>query len=81
MKRHRKHVALAHGDGVALDLGQDLHPRTGVGHPGGADEDGVDGSPRHPGHVQVGLEVAQLAAEGVAPCLDVEHTKMGAGRA
>ena len=40
VERHRQDVVLAHCHGVALDLGEDLHARPVLVHPGGPDEHG-----------------------------------------
>ena len=74
-------VALTDRDRMSVDLGEHLHPVADVGHPRRPDEHGVHGPAGDVGDVKVGLEGAQLAAEGVALGEDVQHVEMSRGRA
>jgi hypothetical protein len=84
MEGDREHVALAHRDRMAVDLGQHLHLVAVFLDPGGADEDRVQGLALE---VEFGLERPDLAAERVAPhghveqveVIAVEHDQPGAG--
>ena len=80
-----QHVALAHRDGMPVDLGQHLHPVAGVLDPGRADEDRVQ---RLALAVEVRLEAEPtwrpnaLRRDGhveQAEVLAVEHDQAGAG--
>src|SRR3954463_15762827 len=66
VERDREQRALARGDRVAVDRGEDLDRRAVLGDPGGADEHRPDGTAVDSGQVEIGLERVQLAPERVA---------------
>jgi hypothetical protein len=69
-------VALPNGHRVAVDTGQNLDIAPVISHPGGTDEDSVNGAPGDALEVEVGLERTKLAAERVALGPYVEHPEM-----
>jgi len=69
-------VALPNGHGVAINAGQNLDVGAVISHPGGTDEDRVNGSPGDALEVEVGLKRTELAAERVALGPYVEHPEV-----
>src|SRR4051794_26253765 len=76
MKAHREDVALLGGDRVPVDRGEHGHVVAGLGDPRRADEDRAHRRAVHPREVEVGLEGADLAPEGVAFGADVHHAEV-----
>src|SRR3954454_12650346 len=75
MERDDGDVALARGDRMAVDLGEDFDAGAVLLDPRRPDEHRVHGLVEV-GEVEVGLERADLAAERVAPGLDVHQPQM-----
>src|SRR3546814_1567589 len=76
VERRGHHVAFSDGDdptccGPVIDLGKDLHSRSDLLDPGGADEDRVH-LVGEVGEVEVTLERDDLPSEGVATNGDVQ---------
>ena len=61
---------------MTLPRREDLDILPGPLHPRGADEDRAQRLLPRPGHVEVGLEALQLAAEGVAASAHVEEAEV-----
>ncbi len=68
-------AALAGGDGVTVDFGEDFDLSGVIGDPWGADEDGADGL-GEAAKVEVSLEATNLPTEGVALGAHVEHAEV-----
>src|SRR2546426_12732343 len=66
MEADNEHLPLLGGHRVAVDLGEDRDVVAGLGDPRRPDEHGAHGATLHAGELEVGLERADLAAEGVA---------------
>src|SRR5205085_6134088 len=77
VERHREDLALTHGDRMTVDLGQNLDLVTCVVHPGRSNEDSSQRAAES-GQLQVRLEASELAAEGVAACVDVQQSEVPA---
>src|SRR3546814_17890326 len=76
VERRGHHVAFSDGDdptccGPVIDLGKDLHSRSDLLDPGGADEDRVQ-LVGEVGEVEVTLERVALPSEGVATTGNVQ---------
>jgi hypothetical protein len=69
-------IALPNGHRVAINAGQNLDIGAVISHPGGPDEDGVNGPPGDALEVKVGLERTELTAERVALGPYVEHPEV-----
>ena len=78
VERDHEQVALADRHRVAVDGGEHLDVVAADLDPRRADEHGAHGLAGHAGDPQVGLEGADLAAERVAPALDVHHAEVRA---
>ena len=81
VERDREHVALPDRDRVAVDAAEHLDLLAVLGHPRGADEDGVHRAAGDAGDFEVGLERAQLATERVALARGCRAGRGGRGRA
>src|SRR6186997_402833 len=75
MERRDQHAALAQQHGLAVELGQHLDARSGLGDAGRANEDTAERLLLS-GQLEVGLETRHLPAESVARHLEVEHAEV-----
>ena len=66
MECDSQQLAFSHCDRVPIDLTQDLHIGTVLGHPGSPDEDPAQRWAIDPADLEVGLETTNLTTKSVA---------------
>src|SRR5947209_18351498 len=74
VKRYGQDVPVTGGDGMTVDLGQDVDFLAVRVDPWGTDEDPPQRADA--GQLDLGFERTGLTAEGVAPGVDVEHAEV-----